>query len=230
LHFFLIHILFHISRTESPIVKISKDLNSAMENGNPIDLVYTDFSKAFDTVPHERLLHKLKAYGISGQLLAWIRDWLVGRVQRVVLGEYMAEWRSVLSGVPQGSVLGPLMFLLFINDLSSGLQNLFLFADDGKIIGNASTQEEREILQADINASATWARTWLMLFNIAKCKVMHVGRCAKKSSHEYTMPDKDGTPCPLEVTHLQLDIGVLISDDLKLEAQCRAGTGLIIVC
>lgn len=135
----------------------------------------------------------------------------------------MAEWRSVLSGVPQGSVLGPLMFLLFINDLSCGLKTpIRLFADDAKIIGNASTQEEQEILQADINACATWARTWLMLFNIAKCKVMHVGRGSNKSSYEYTMPDKDGTPCPLEVTHLERDLGVLISDDLKLEAQCRA--------
>src|SRR3954463_2004566 len=84
-------------------------LCEVLDSGQPMDVVFTNFCKAFDTVPHERLLHKLQAYGVRGQLLAWIRDWLTNRVQHVVLGEHTADWKNVLSGVPQSSVLGPLL-------------------------------------------------------------------------------------------------------------------------
>mgnify|MGYP000361356293 CR=1 FL=1 len=198
-------------------------LCEALDSGLPIDVVFTDFSKAFDTVPHERLLHKLQAYGVHGQLLAWTRDWLTDRVQRVVLGEHTGDWKSVLSGVPQGSVLGPLLFLLFINDLAGELHNpIRLYADDAKILGRAGTEEERELVQEDINTCVAWAHKWLLRFNIAKCKVMHVGRGVHKSTQSYTMLDDDGIARTLEVTQVERDLGVLVSDDLTLGAQCRA--------
>ena len=195
----------------------------AYDAGNPVDVIYTDFRKAFDTVPHRRLLLKLQAYGIHGNLLTWIRNWLTGRTQRVVLGGNVSEWTDVLSGVPQGSVLGPLLFLVYINDLPTELVNLMLlFADDGKILGKAGSQEERERLQIDIDACVAWARTWLMRYSVEKCKVMHTGRRANKSTHVYTMKGDDGLDRVLETTTVERDLGVLVSDDLKLGAQCRA--------
>ena len=199
-------------------------LSDAVERGDPVDVIFTDFCKAFDTVPHERLLHKLAAYGISGQLLAWLRDWLTTRQQRVVLGEHKADWKDVLSGVPQGSVLGPLLFVLFINDLRDELHfPMRMYADDTKILGVIKEPADYARVQADIDACSRWAHTWLMGFNLDKCKVMHVGRGAARSTHVYSMTDHttDETET-LQVTHLERDLGVLVSDDLKLAAQCRA--------
>ena len=195
----------------------------AFEKGHPLDVIYTDFRKAFDTVPHRRLLLKLQAYGIDGHLLTWIRNWLTSRTQRVVLGNTISDWTNVLSGIPQGSVLGPLLFLIYINDLPKELVNLMLlYADDGKLLGKARTQEERDQLQADIDTCVRWARTWLMSYSVEKCKVMHIGRLSKKSAHVYTMKDSEGVDRALETTCVERDLGVLVSDDLKLGAQCRA--------
>ena len=195
----------------------------ALENKEPMDIVYTDISKAFDTVPHNRLLLKLRAYGIRGKLLDWTRDWLSRRAQRVVLDEHTAEWSNVLSGVPQGSVLGPLLFLLYINDIVDVTVNpIRLYADDTKILGRARTEQERDQLQADINACVEWTRKWLMCFNVAKCKVMHVGWGLAMSERIYTMTDESGAARELETTQVERDLGVLVSSDLKMGAQCKA--------
>ena len=198
-------------------------MSEAMARGVPIDVIYLDFCKAFDIVPHLRLLHKLKAYGVGGQLLKWITDWLTTRKQRVVFGENVAEWKDVLSGVPQGSVLGPLLFVIFINDLVESLHNkMNMYADDSKILGKAGSAEDCKRLQEDIDKCVKWARTWLMKFNTAKCKVMHVGKGKKKSTHAYTMPDGAGITHTLEVTRVERDLGVLVSDDLQFGPQCKA--------
>ena len=195
----------------------------AMAKGIPIDVIYLDFCKAFDIVPHMRLLHKLKAYGIGGKLLDWITDWLTTREQRVVFDGNESEWKKVLSGVPQGSVLGPLLFVIFINDLAESLHNkLRMYADDSKILGKAGSAEDRKRLQEDIDKCVEWSHTWLMKFNIAKCKVMHVGRGKKKSSQEYTMSNEQGTRKTLEITRVERDLGVLVSDNLKFGPQCKA--------
>ena len=110
-----------------------------IDEGAPVDILYFDFCKAFDTVPHRRLLTKLENYGITGKTLEIIKDFLSDRSMKVVVGEECSARHSVTSGVPQGSVLGPLLFVLFINDLPDNLKSqIKLFADDLKLLANAN--------------------------------------------------------------------------------------------
>jgi ribonuclease P/MRP protein subunit RPP40 len=126
----------------------------------------------------------------------------------------------VASGVPQGSVLGPLLCVLFINDLPSVVNHhIKLYADDSKIIGIIKTPEYLTRLQSDVDAMVDWSHTWLMPFNVDKCKVMHVGRAHNKSQHINTMACTDGTRKELEVTNAERDLGVQVSDDLKARGQ-----------
>jgi ribonucleases P/MRP protein subunit RPP40 len=131
----------------------------------------------FDTVPHERL--KLKAHGITGDLLKWIAAWLDGRKQRVCLNGKDSTWAEVLSGMPQGSILGPLPFLIFINDLDAAVslaEILLKFADDTKLARVIRDEKDRQELQTALNGLMDWSVKWGMRFNIQKCKVMHLGR------------------------------------------------------
>ena len=164
----------------------SNDLLTKMtSNGIPIDTVFLDFAKAFDKVSHPLLIYKLKKYGISGKLLNWIIAFLTNRRQRVVLGDTVSEWLPVLSGVPQGSVLGPTLFILFINDLTDQLQNYAsLYSDDTKLICGLNPYNINECilsLQDDINKIVEWTKTWQMELNISKCKVMHIGKKKPKT-------------------------------------------------
>jgi Reverse transcriptase (RNA-dependent DNA polymerase)/Endonuclease-reverse transcriptase len=191
-------------------------VTAAMDNGDSVDVVYLDFAKAFDTVPHERLKKKLKAHGIRGTLLNWIAAWLDGRKQRVVLNGRESSWAEVLSGVPQGSVLGPLLFLIFINDLDAAVSIadwLLKFADDTKAARVANSDEDRLGLQRALDGLVNWTETWGMRFNVKKCKVMHLGR--RNPKHDYLMAG-----AVLDKTREEKDLGVIISDSLKPAAQC----------
>ena len=126
------------------------------------------------------------------------------------------------SGSPQGSVLGPLLFLLFINDFPDALVCITkLYADDAKLLSIIKTLSDAAQLQLDVDKCTEWAKTWLMKFNIAKCKVLHIGG-KTKSQHVYTMEDAEGMWHTLETTSCERDLGVLVADDLTFYAQCRA--------
>ena len=158
-----------------------------LDEEGSIDTIYLDFAKAFDTVPHERLLRKLQGYGIEGHLLSWVRDFLSGRRQRVVVNGEGSQWGEVLSGIPQGSVLGPLLFVCFVNDLPDDVKSAtFLFADDTKIF--AKVPDESRTLQADLDRLQQWSDSWQLKFNAEKCKVMHIGRNMDHAN--YTMISK----------------------------------------
>ena len=129
--------------------------------------IYIDYSKAFDSVPHLRLISKLQAYGIRGNLLKWIKNFLIGRQQKVILNGSSSQWIEVTSGVPQGSKLSPLLFILYVNDITDGVQStLEMFADDSKLYRIIQNLCDTDTLQQDLNYISNWSKLWLLNFNI----------------------------------------------------------------
>ena len=146
-------------------------LLNAFENKFQVDSVYTDFSKAFDRVDHKLLLAKLKAYGMGEGALKWLCSFLSGRTQYVRINNHISNAISALSGVPQGSHLGPLLFLLFVNDIYLFIKNshFLMFADDLKLYSKITSLQDCEKLQADVNALFEWSLLNRLNLNIGKC-------------------------------------------------------------
>ncbi|KAI8517532.1 hypothetical protein Bbelb_035490 [Branchiostoma belcheri] len=191
----------------------------AVEEGEPLDANYLDLRKAFDSVPHARLMYKLSQYGISGKLHAWIQAFLADRRQRVCIDGDMSDWVKVTSGIPQGSVLGPFLFVVFINDMPSAISSTcYLFADDAKVFRRVNSPDEVATLQGDINNLAVWSKDWQLSFNIEKCKCMHIGY--GNPCQEYEMQGRT-----LEDTSEERDLGVIVDKKLKFHAHCNTAAG-----
>ena len=142
-----------------------------------MNVVYLDFKKAFDKVPHQRLILKLKAHGIGNDVINWIEKWLTHRRQRVIVDGESSNWKSVLSGVPQGSVLGPILFLIYIyiNDLEDDISSKVLkFADDTKVFRKVTNDTDKQSLQDDLDKLVKCSNKWQTLFNFGKCKCIHM--------------------------------------------------------
>ena len=158
--------------TEIQLLKVVDDWTTVLDNGKQVDVIYTDFEKAFDKVPHRRLLSKLHSYGVNEELILWINSFLCGRTQCVKINSSISDPKPVLSGIPQGSVLGPLLFIIFINDLPLSCQNLcdmFLFADDAKMYKCVESQQDSDSLNECFKYMVDWSADWLMKLNINKC-------------------------------------------------------------
>ena len=188
-------------------------LTSILAQGLFADVIYLDFSKAFDTVPHKRLIKKLEAYGIVNKTLNWIKAFLINREQRVTLGDSISEWSKVSSGVPQGSVLGPLLFVIYINDLPKELfSKSKLYADDCKLIGDSSNSTNLSLLQSDLDRVQLWCEEWGMNLNGNKCKVIHFGR--NNPNMEYVIKNKNDFH-NLQESNYEKDLGVYITKSLS---------------
>ena len=186
-----------------------------LDEGGSLDAIYCDFMKAFDKVPHKRLIHKISKYGIKGNVLGWINSFLSDRTQLVSVGKSESERSKVTSGIPQGSVLGPLLFVIYINDLPEIVDNgsfVYLFADDTKVFRQIRTTADNEILQKDITNLIRWSDTWLLRFHPDKCVTMTIQNHPITNPHEYFMGD-----IKLSNSQCEKDIGVYIDNNLKFD-------------
>ena len=161
--------------TVNQLINIVHKIYCSLDNDHDVLIIFLDVAKAFDKVFHKGPLHKLECLGIDGFLLKWFENYLKGRFHRVVLNGQSSEWREINSGVPQGSILGPLLFLIFVNDLVDDLScDPFLFADDTslfKTLVNYS-DEEIAIINDDIKIISNWADQWRVTFNASKTTYM----------------------------------------------------------
>ena len=176
---------------ETQLICTVEEIARSLDKGEETDLIIMDFSKAFDSVPHQRLLMKLRYYGIRGILNTWLTQWLTCRSQSVVVDGYNSPDVPVLSGVPQGTVLGPLLFLLYINDLGENCTSrMRLFADDTLIYSTIESCNDAAKLQSDLTALQEWAQKWQMKFNPSKCHVLRISRKQNPVESNYVLMGK----------------------------------------
>ena len=187
------------------------------ENGI-IDDINMDFMKAFDTVPHRRLLGKLESYGIQGDTLGWIEAFLTRRKQKVIVNGHSSDWTEVKSGVPQGSVIAALLFVIYINDLPDNIKSpLYLFADDCKFFRQIITPEDTSIMQSDLDKLLEWSKTWLLKFHPGKCVTLRLSLHKQNDKYTYHLGED-----LLDNVEEVKDLGIIVDYKLKFEKHISA--------
>ena len=186
---------------------------TALDQGRQVDVVFLDFSKAFDKVNHAVLLQKLCNFGISGSLLQWCESYLSNRRQRVVLDGISSSWSDVSSGVPQSSLLGPLFFVIFISDLPEVVlpgSTIALYADDCKCSRIIDTAGDLELFQQDLNNLHQWSVRNSMNFNVKKCKIMKISKKLQPLTSSFLLENSE-----LEEVKEFKDLGVITNHHLS---------------
>ena len=204
---------FRSSRScETQLISFLQNLAQSNNDNIQTDVIIMDFAKAFDKVPHRHLIYKLKYYGVTGHTLNWITDFLTDRTQTVVLEGEMSNKVPVTSGVPQGTVLGPILFLIYINDLPNYLQHstLRLFADDSIIYKEIKNTNDCYKLQSDLEAAAKWEQDWLMHFHPDKCNIISITKKRNSLQFDYKLHSHI-----LEKVNQAKYLGVTLQNNLK---------------
>ena len=208
------HGFVHGRSCTTQLVQLVDKLSELLDQGIGVDTVYLDFSKAFDSVPHQRLLQKLESYGVIGSVLQWIQSFLLSRKQKVAIGAAVSTWAEVINGVPQGSVFGPVLFVCYINDMPDIVSSLiFLYADDAKVCNEIRCHKDSEKLQLNLYRLSDWSVKWLLQFHLGKCKTMHFGNSSFDTQH--SMHDSNGNNHSLQTTTEEKDLGIWFDPSLK---------------
>ena len=200
--------------TVTQLIEVYHHFCQAVENGKEIRVVFLDISKAFDKVWHSGLLFKLEQCGIGGQLLAWFKDYLKDRIQRVIINGQQSQWKNINCGVPQGSVLGPLLFLLYINDISNVVtkSHIRLFADDTCLFIEVDNREQAaQDINSDLQEIQQWANKWLITFSPPKTKSLLISN--KQDVNQSPHVSLNGHDIDEIQSHTYL--GLRFSNDLK---------------
>ena len=198
------------------LLNVTDSWTKVLDRGESVDVVYLDFTKAFDTVPHKRLLGKLISYGIEYYTVRWTQAFLSDRGQQVNVNGTNSEWANITSGIPQGSVLGPILFVLYINDLPDNIvSNVYMFADDTKVFKTITSPNNQHTLENDLDYLTSWSSKWLLRIHPDKCNLMHVGKTIQQ---EYAYNLKiDNTAHELGGIEEQKDIGVITDSNLEFD-------------
>ena len=212
---------------ETQLLSFIQELHENLQNGLCTDIIIMDFAKAFDKVSHNKLIYKLHSYGIQGDVLNWIKSFLSDRTQKVVVENCVSHEEPVFSGVPQGSVLGPCLFLFFINDLpDSVISDVRLFADDTVLYRNIKSYNDYVILQNDLFSLEHWEREWQMEFNPEKCQVMTVSRKRTLNHFDYILHNKKLERVN-EIKYLGIKITSNLKWDQQIDAACSRAKGVL---
>ena len=187
-----------------------------IDRGHHTDVIYMDFKKAFDTVPHKRLISKLNSLNISKEIVNWIEAFISNRRQKVAVNGKESNWHDVTSGIPQGTVLGPLLFVLYINDLPDLTQSdTFLFADDIKIFRSIINTNDQDILQQDITTIEKLSHDWMLTLHPDKCTHMEIGKNNVGENQYYTTMNNVTTT--IDTHDKQKDLGVTFDSKLTFD-------------
>ena len=179
-----------------------------MDKHENVDVIYLDFKKAFDSVPHKRLIGVLRQYGKTGKTLNWITDFLSGRQQRVVINDSRSSWQPVKSGIPQGSVLGPVLFLIYINTMPDKIASkIYLFDDDAKLYRQIEDKSDVTRIHEDLQSLETWSVRSLLSFNIDKCDHMTIGNKKLDMERTYKINGEN-----IKEVQLEKDLGIWLDN------------------